>query len=169
MRRSAFLFALAALAMTSSAAPMALAGDYRVGGVEVRSPWTRPAQAGMNGVGYLTLANVGTKPVKLVAVESPAAQSVGLHESKMTGGVMSMRPVTGGLTVAPGAKVDFAPGGYHLMLLGLKAGQSVGGKVPLTLVFADGRRVKIELSVEAGPPKASGAAADPMAGMHDHH
>ncbi|MBO9707086.1 MAG: copper chaperone PCu(A)C [Caulobacter sp.] len=166
MRRFVPTLTLAALALAST---VAVAGDYRVGGVEVRSPWTRPAQAGMNGVGYLTLANVGTKPIKLAAVESPAAQSVGLHESKMTGGVMSMRPVTGGLTVAPGGKVDFAPGGYHLMLLGLKTTQSVGGKVPLTLVFADGRRMKIELSVEAGPPKASGASTDPMAGMHDHH
>ncbi|MBW8859702.1 MAG: copper chaperone PCu(A)C, partial [Caulobacter sp.] len=78
------------------------------------------------------------------------------------------------VTLAPGAKVAFAPGGYHLMLMGLTRAQAVGGKVPLTLVFADGRRVKIELSVENGPPKAEAAdpmagMAGPMAGMHDHH
>lgn len=154
MRRLALL-ALAALTL---AAP-AFAGDYRVGGVEVRRPWTRPAQAGMNGVGYLTLANVGKKPIKLVAVESPAAKSVSVHQSSMVGGVMSMRPVTD-LTIAPGAKVEFAPGGYHLMLVGLNAAQALGGKVPATLVFDSGLKVKIDLSVEAGPPKA-----DPMAGM----
>jgi copper(I)-binding protein len=159
------LTALTALVITAPA----FAGDYRVDGVEARRPWTRPAQAGMNGVGYLTLANVGKKPIKLVAVESPAAQSVTVHQSSMTDGVMSMRPITG-LTIAPGAKIDFAPGGYHLMLMGLIRAQALGGKVPLTLVFADGRRVKIDLSVEAGPPKAG--ATDPMAGMagmHDHH
>ncbi|EJL31593.1 hypothetical protein PMI01_02755 [Caulobacter sp. AP07] len=159
------LLALTSLAALVFSAP-AVAGDYRVGGVEVRRPWTRPAAAGMNGVGYLTLANVGAKPVKLVAVESPAARSVTLHQSSQAGGVSSMRPVTGGLTVAPGAKVEFAPGGYHLMLMGLTRAQVLGGKTPLTLVFADGRRMKIDLSVEAGPPKAG---ADPMAGMHDHH
>ncbi|CAN5277899.1 copper chaperone PCu(A)C [soil metagenome] len=154
--RRLVLLALAALTL---AAP-AFAGDYRVGGVEVRRPWTRPAQAGMNGVGYLTLANIGKKPIKLASVESPAAKSVTVHQSSMANGVMSMRPVTG-LMIAPGAKVEFAPGGYHLMLLGLGSAQALGGKVPVTLVFEGGLKVKIDLSVEAGPPKA-----DPMAGMH---
>lgn len=156
-------FALAALAAVTLAAP-AFAGDYRAGGIEVRRPWTRPAQAGMNGVGYLTVANVGAKPVKLVAVETPAARSATIHQSSMANGVSSMRALTGGLTIAPGAKVEFAPGGYHLMLMGLKSAQALGGKTPLTLVFDDGRKMRIDLSVEAGPPKA-----DPMAGMHMDH
>ena len=156
-------FALAALAALTLSAP-AFAGDYRAGGIEVRRPWTRPAQAGMNGVGYLTVANVGAKPVKLLAVETPAARSATIHQSSMTGGVSSMRAVTGGLTIAPGAKVEFAPGGYHLMLMGLKSAQALGGKTPLTLVFDGGRRMRIDLSVEAGAPKA-----DPMAGMHMDH
>jgi copper(I)-binding protein len=166
MNRSALL-ALAALTLSAPAfTSHAWAGDYRVGGVEVRRPWTRPAQAGMNGVGYLTLANVGAKPVKLVAVESPAAKSVTIHQSSMTGGVMSMRAVTGGLTIAPGGKVEFAPGGYHLMLMGLTRAQALGGKVPLTLVFDSGLKMKIDLSVETAAPKAG---ADPMAGMHMDH
>ena len=159
--------ALAALAVSVPVVTsQAWAGDYRVGGVEVRRPWTRPAQAGMNGVGYLTLANVGAKPIKLVAVESPAAGSVTIHQSSMAGGVMSMRPVTGGLTIAPGGKVEFAPGGYHLMLMGLTRAQALGRKIPLTLVFEGGLKVKIDLSVETGAPKAG---ADPMAGMHMDH
>ena len=162
MNRLALAFAVALAAATP-----ALAVDYRVGGIEIRHPWTRPAQAGMNGVGYLTLANVGGKPVRLLMVQSPAARSVTVHQTSQAGGVSSMREVTDGLTIAPGAKVAFAPGGYHLMLMGLTRAQAVGGKVPLTLVFADGRRLKIDLSVEAGPPKAG--PADPMAGMHDHH
>jgi len=157
------LAALAAVAVPALVAP-AFAGDYRAGGIEVRRPWTRPAQAGMNGVGYLTVANVGAKPVKLMAVETPAARSATIHQSSMAGGVSSMRAVTGGLTIAPGAKLEFAPGGYHLMLMGLKSAQTLGGKTPLTLVFADGRKMRIDLSVEAGPPKA-----DPMAGMHMGH
>jgi copper(I)-binding protein len=158
-------FALAALAALTLSAP-AFAGDYRAGGIEVRRPWTRPAKAGMNGVGYLTVANVGPKPIKLLSVESPAAQSVSIHQSSMANGVMSMRPVAGGLTIAPGAKVEFSPGGYHLMLMGLNNAQALGGKVPLTLVFDGGRKMRIDLSVEAGAPKPG---ADPMAGMHMDH
>lgn len=162
------LAALAAIALPAFVAPAvpAFAGDYRAGGVEVRRPWTRPAQAGRNGVGYLTLVNVGSKPVKLVGVESPAARSVTLHQTSQVGGVSSMRPVTGGLTVAPGASVAFAPGGYHVMLMGLTSAQAQGGKVPLTLVFEGGRKMRIDLSVESGAPKAG---AGPTPGMHDHH
>ena len=162
MNRLALAFTVA----LAAAAP-APAADYRVGGIEIRHPWTRPAQAGMNGVGYFTLANVGTRPIKLIRVESSAARSITLHQTSQANGVSSMRPVAGGLILVPGAKVEFAPGGYHLMLMGLTRAQALGGKAPLTLVFADGRRLKIDLSVEAGPPKAG--PADPMAGMHDHH
>lgn len=158
--------ALAALAISVPAFAPAWAGDYRVGGIEIRRPWTRPAQAGMNAVGYLTLVNVGAKPVRLVAVESPAARSATLHQTSQVGGVSSMRPVTGGLVVAPGAKAEFAPGGYHVMLMGLKSAQVPGGRTPLTLVFDGGRKVKIDLAVEAGPPKTPAAAAS---GPHDHH
>ncbi|CAN5343707.1 copper chaperone PCu(A)C [soil metagenome] len=161
---------LAALALSTviQAAP-ALAGDYRLGGVAVQAPWTRPAAAGMNGVGYFTVTNTGPKPITLVTIESSAARSITLHQSLVQNGVSSMRAVSGGVTIAPGAKVAFAPGGYHLMLMGLTKAQVLGGQTPLTLVFTDGRRMKIHLSVKTGPPKA--AAADPMAGMagmHEH-
>jgi copper(I)-binding protein len=168
-----FLAALAA-ALPAFAAP-AQAADYRVGGVEIRHPWTRPAQAGMNGVGYLTLVNVGAKPVRLLMVQSPAARSVTVHQTSQAGGVSSMRPVTGGLAIAPGAKVEFSPGGYHLMLVGLTRAQSLGGKVPLTLVFDGGRRIRVELAVESGAPKGGAGPATtdpmagPMAGMHHDH
>jgi copper(I)-binding protein len=166
MSRLALAFAIA----LAAAAP-AFAGDYRVGAIEIRHPWTRPAQAGMNGVGYLTLANVGGKPVRLLMVQSPAARAVTVHQTSQAGGVSSMRPVTGPLRIAPGAKVAFAPGGYHLMLMGLTRAQVLGGKVPLTLVFDGGRRIRIELAVESGAPKAGPepAATDPMAGMHHDH
>jgi copper(I)-binding protein len=167
MRRTTLLTLAAVIAI---AAP-AMAGDYKIGALTIKAPWTRPAQAGMNGVGYLTLANVGAKPVRLLMVQSPAARSVTVHQTSQAGGVSSMRPVTGGLTIAPGAKVAFAPGGYHLMLMGLTRAQPLGGKVPLTLVFDGGRRIRIELAVEAGAPKAAAAdpMADPMAGMHHDH
>ena len=168
MRRLA-LTALAALTLATLAqAAPAAAGDYRLGGIAVQRPWTRPAAAGMNGVGYFTLANVGAKPIKLVSIESSAARSITLHQSLMKNGVSSMRAVTGGVAVVPGAQVAFAPGGYHVMLMGLTKAQAPGGKTPVTLVFEDGRRMRIDLSVEAGPPKV---AADPMAGMagmHEH-
>ncbi|MBU4435012.1 MAG: copper chaperone PCu(A)C [Alphaproteobacteria bacterium] len=157
------LLALAALAAVSATAwaPAAWAGDYKVGSITVQSPWSRPAQAGMNGVGFMTLVNTGAKPVTLTAIESPLAAKVELHQSSMANGVMTMRRQDT-TTLAAGGKLELSPGGYHLMLLGLKQPLKVGQKAPLTLVFADGQRVTVDLTVRLTPPNAA------TGGMMDH-
>jgi len=152
MRR--LLTALAILA----AAPAA-AATYRLGGLEAAQPWSRPAAAGMNGAGYLTLSNRGKAAETLTAVETPAAARVEVHRSSMAGGVMSMRPQPA-TPIPPGQTVTFAPGGLHLMLLGLKQPLKAGDSFPATLVFASGARMKVTFKVAVAAP-----AADPM---HDH-
>jgi periplasmic copper chaperone A len=49
------------------------------------------------------------------------ARRVEVQEMAVNGGVMTMRPVEGGLTIEPGKSATFAPGGRHLMFLGLEA------------------------------------------------
>ena len=68
--RSRFLtsLALAALFTPLMVTPVA-ASDSRLGGVEIRAPWTRPAAAGMTGVGYMVIANTGKTPLRLVSAE----------------------------------------------------------------------------------------------------
>jgi copper(I)-binding protein len=66
----------------------------------------------------------------------------------MDNGVMKMRPVNGGLTVPPGQSVTLAPGGYHLMMLGLTAPLKKGGTVPVTLKFENAGEVKVTLDIE---------------------
>ncbi len=124
----------------------------------VQGAWSRPAAKGGVGVGFMTMANASGKPDSLVAVESPAAREVQIHQSSVSGGMASMRPVTA-VPIAVGAKVVFAPGGYHLMFLGLKRPLSVGDTLAGTLVFASGARVKAAFAVGLSAP------ADP----HAHH
>ena len=152
---------LAALAAAVLAAPLAHAGDYKLGQITVRQPWSRPAQANMNGVGFMTLVNAGKAPVTLKSVESPAAGKVELHQSAMANGVMTMRRQDNGITIPAGGQVALAPGGYHVMLLGLKQAQGVGQKVPVTLVFDNGRKLQVDLAVQLAPPTAGGAAMPP--------
>lgn len=154
---------LIALAAALVATPLAHAADVKAGPVAIRQPWSRPAQAGMNGVGFLTLVNTGKSPVTLTAVQSPAAGKVEIHQSAMNGEVMTMRRQDT-VKIPAGGQVAFAPGGYHLMLLSLKASQTVGQKVPVTLVFDNGRKAQVQLTVQLAPP--SGAAAAPT---DEHH
>ncbi|NQE61964.1 copper chaperone PCu(A)C [Caulobacter sp. RHG1] len=151
---------IAALALTTLAAPVAHAADQ----ISVRQPWSRPAQAGMNGVGFLTIANTGKTPVTLRSAASPAAGKVEIHQSAMANGVMTMRRQDNGLVVPAGDQVALAPGGYHLMLIGLKKAQGAGQKVPVTLVFDGGRQIQVELAVQLAAPTAGGAAT--QAGHH---
>lgn len=124
-------------------------------------PWSRPAAAGGVAVGYLTILNPGKSADRLLRVESPAAQSVGIHVSLETNGVMTMDEVKGGVRIDAGGRVDFKPGGLHLMLMGLKRTQKAGDALPATLVFEKAGRIPVTFKVETG------AQAKPMGGMAD--
>ncbi|HEX3701019.1 MAG TPA: copper chaperone PCu(A)C [Phenylobacterium sp.] len=140
------LTVLAALLLPASAAQ---ARVYRAGPLQAADPWSRPAVAGLNGVGYLRLANRGPGPETLVKVESPLARRVEMHRSSLSGAVMSMAPVARIETPAGGAVV-FAPGGYHLMFLDLKRTLRPGDQLPATLIFADGRKLRLAFAVGSG-------------------
>src|SRR5687768_6985978 len=106
LRSLALAAAFAVTASTAHAAP------------KVEAAWTRPAAQGQTGAGFMTLKNPGAKPDALVAVESPLARAVQIHRSSMSGGMASMKQLTR-IELPAGGAVTFAPGGYHLMLIGL--------------------------------------------------
>jgi len=148
---------LAAVAIATPAA----AHEYKVGDLTIGHPWSRPAAAGMNGAGYLTITNAGAKPDVLLKVETSAAEKVEIHQGSMANGVMSMKALPNGMPVPAGGTATFAPGGNHLMIVRLKQAQKVGDKVPATLVFQRAGRVDVEFAVQATPPA-------PMPDMHMH-
>jgi copper(I)-binding protein len=120
-------------------------------GVQVVRPWSRPAPAGATGAGYLTLVNRGAKPDALVAVSSPLASGAMIHRSAVSSGVASMQHVDH-VELAPGASVTFAPGGYHVMFMGLKKPLVTGDALPATLTFASGARMNVAFAVRVTPP-----------------
>jgi copper(I)-binding protein len=68
---------------------------------------------------------------------------------KMDGSVMRMRELDGPLEIKPGETVTLAPGGMHLMMMGLKEPLTQGERVPLTLVFEKAGKIDVDLAVEA--------------------
>jgi copper(I)-binding protein len=107
----------------------------------------------MNGAGYLTVTNTGAEPDTLVAVESPIAARVEIHEGSTAGGVMRMGALPAGLPIAPGATVELKPGGDHLMLIGLTAPLKADDKAPATLVFKRAGRLAVEFKVQRLAPE----------------
>ena len=123
--------------------------------VEVHAAWSRPAAPGLQtGVAYMTLTNRGQADDRLIGAESPKAARVSLHLSSMAGGMMMMQPVTGGLGLPPGRAVALSPGGYHLMLEGLKGGLRPGERYPLTVRFAHSPPQTVQVEVRAVAPMA---------------
>ena len=154
---------LAATAGLLLAAGVASGHEAKVGTIEIEHAWARPAKSG-NGAAYMTLSNEGKAPDRLVAVSAPdVARSAELHESSTDAqGVMRMRPVEGGVEVPPGGEARLAPGGYHVMLVGLKHPLAEGKNFPLVLTFAKAGKVTVDVAVEKG---AAGAAGHDHGGM----
>lgn len=140
---------LALLALFLATAGPAMAAGYKLGALEIGQPWSRatPPTAPTAG-GFLKITNTGTAADRLIGASSPAAQQVQVHEMKMDGDVMRMRELEKGLEIPPGATVTLAPGGFHLMLIGLKAPLAKGARVPLTLTFEKAGSIDVELAVE---------------------
>jgi copper(I)-binding protein len=125
---------------------------------QVQAAWSRPAAQGTTGAGFMTLANPGATPDALVGAETPLAREVQIHQSSMKAGVASMQRQAR-VPLPAGGRVTFAPGGYHLMLMGLTKALKAGDAVPVTLTFASGTRVKASFVVGPAPP----------ADEHHHH
>ena len=102
-------------------------------GISITDVWSRAASVGRPGVVYLTVTDTGA-PDRLLGVSTPVAERAELHESFTQGGVMKMRPADAA-PVAPNKPLRLVPGGYHIMLMGLKQPLKEGDTFPITLKF----------------------------------
>jgi copper(I)-binding protein len=137
MNKSAFLLAATLLASAAHAQ------------VTVDKPWVRTTVAQQTVTGaFMTITSA--QGGKLVSASSPIAASVEVHEMKMVGDVMKMRPVDA-LPLPAGKPVELKAGAYHMMLMGLKAPVKFGEVVPITLVVEDaaGKRQTVEVKATA--------------------
>jgi periplasmic copper chaperone A len=117
--------------------------------VRVEGAWARPTVPGQQGGGgYLTLTSAVAD--RLVGGSTPLAQRFELHTMAMKGDVMEMRELDA-VELPAGKKVEFKPGGLHVMFIGLKAPLKVGTKVPVTLRFQKAGDVKVEFDVTPLP------------------
>lgn len=135
-------------------------------GIRVDHVWSRAMPAGATGVVYLTVTDQGA-PDRLTGAASPVAASAGLHETIDDNGVMKMRPVAS-LPVAPGKPITLAPGGYHIMLMGLKQALVAGTSFPVTLTFAKAGKLTVTATVQ-GPGAAMPAMHQGSMGQTNMH
>ena len=126
----------------------AMSHDYNVGDLIVIHPVakTTPATA-MTGAGYLAITNNGDTSDSLIAVEADF-QRVMIHDTKVENDIASMFHIDAA-EIAPGETITFAPGGKHIMFMGLGGDPFEAGETfPATLVFEKAGRLDVEFNVE---------------------
>lgn len=132
-------------------APLSMAHPVKAGTISIDAVWARPTAAQIaNGAAYLTLVNHGTRADRLLSATTGVAAETQIHHTSMDNGVMRMRQVTDGVELPAGKTVAFAPGGLHIMLMGLKAPLKAGDHFPLTLQFARAGKAEVQVTVQDG-------------------
>ncbi|WP_106399523.1 copper chaperone PCu(A)C [Actinocorallia populi] len=122
---------------TSAAAPLTF-----------ENAWVKAAEKGMTAA-FGTLVNTTGADVTVVSAATPASPMVELHEVAGTGGQARMKEKDGGFVVPAGGELELKPGGYHIMLMGLKQKLEPGGEVTLTLTLKDGTKTDVTAVVKS--------------------
>ena len=108
--------------------------------VIVQDAWARTTVPGQS-VGAIYMKISSPVQTTLARAETDAAKEVQVHNMHMHDGVMKMRE-QGQIDIPAGKLIELAPGGTHLMMLGLKRQLTAGEDVPVKLTFIDAKKVK---------------------------
>lgn len=123
----------------------------------VSQAWSRamPPSAPTGAV-YFVLENRGEQPQRLIGAQTPRAEKAELHTHVHQGDMMKMQQIEA-VDVPATGKVEFKPGGNHVMLFGLKQPLVAGESFPITLQFENGGEITTEVSIEVDAPAAGSA------------
>lgn len=125
------------------------AHDYTLGDLVIVHPVARETAAtAMTGAGYITVTNNGNTDDALLEVRADFPR-VMVHDTVTENDISTMVHLEN-VPIAAGETVAFAPGGLHIMFMGLNGDPFEGGEtVPATLVFENAGEVEIVFNVES--------------------
>ncbi len=130
-------------APSSSTAP-----SDQASALTMTDPWVKAAKNGMTAT-FGTLVNHGTADVTVTSATSEIATTMELHETlESDDGTMAMSPKEGGFVISAGGNHELAPGGDHLMMMGLNRALKPGEVIAVTLTMQDGSTVDVKATVK---------------------
>jgi copper(I)-binding protein len=131
--------------------------------VLLQDAWVRalpPTQT--NTAAYVTVTNSADTAVTITGGSVEFATAVEIHTTREVDGYLRMEQLQG-LTVAPGETVSLAPGGIHLMLLGLSRMPVAGESSRLCLDLASGDTACTDAAVRKSAQQGQ------TSNQHQHH
>ena len=163
-RLALLLMSLFLAACNTGAAP----SSTSVSPITIEKPWARPVMVeatmtdgegemtegegetamgmGSNSAAYMQIINTGNEDDRLVSGSVDFA-TVELHQTSIEDGVAKMQQMTEGVAIAAGETLTLEPGGYHVMLIGVKNSLEVGDEFDLTLVFEKAGTMTVSVDV----------------------
>ena len=159
------LFSSVALVIGVLLASSAAAQNTSNAGLAFEAPWVRASAPGQkNGAGYVQIQNKSTQTDRLISATTANVGRVELHTIINENGVAKMRQVQG-IDVPAGASATLAPGGFHIMFMGLNAPFKAGEIVPVTLRFEKAGEVNVKFEIK---PATHNPAAIEQNAAHKH-
>ena len=116
--------------------------------IVIEKPWAR-ASIGTSrpGGAYLIVRNEGSEAISLVGLHTEIAGMPSIHETRTNlDGISSMAPADD-ILIPAGGMIALEPGGYHVMLMKLKAPLVKGETFMMTLLFSDGTEIETNVPV----------------------
>ncbi|MEP2164087.1 MAG: copper chaperone PCu(A)C [Nisaea sp.] len=113
--------------------------------VRVFDAWARASiLASRPGAAYVTIESASDDT--LIGASTPVAEQVMIHSVEMDGDVSRMKHIET-LELPAGEQITLAPGGMHLMLMGLQHKLTEGMTFPIAIRFENAGEVTVEVSV----------------------
>ena len=134
-------------AMAAAPSPEAIAAMPVSAALAVSDCWIRLVPAPAPSAGYFVAANKGAQAVTLTGAASPRYAAVMLHQTTHADGMSRMSHVQGA-EIPAGQKLEFKPGGYHLMLEKPTQEIKVGDTVPMQFLLASGDKAQADCEVK---------------------
>ena len=118
-------------------------------GVYVTNPRVREIPPGVEvTAGYLEVENYTNINEKLARAESKCFSRIEIHNTFVDEDETVRMEKTNGVIIKPGEKVSLTPGGYHLMLNGLKCDLSEINEIPIKLYFQKLGKIVVNAKIE---------------------
>lgn len=145
---------LAMLLLAALAAGACAASSEPEEGVRVTKAWARTTAPTQEVGALYAVITGGPEADRLVNVEAASRIAAGaeIHETMTmdhgadADGAMTMRPADG-IEIPAGGTVALEPGGYHVMLTGLKKPLAAGDVFDVTFVFAKAGALNVSVTV----------------------
>ena len=139
MKRTLIIVTLLALLLTACGG----SGD-----IKVKKVWARAAMQGENSATYFILTNGSGQADELLGASSDVAEAVEVHLSAMDANGMMTMTKQDAVSLPVDAEIQFAPGGLHVMLIGLTRDLKAGDHFTLTLHFKTHADIVLDVEVQ---------------------